>query len=430
MKILKTSLIPVISLISLTLNGIVHATPAPIVSFEEQGRTPNQKAIGANLDKFKINPNDDMYTLLRALDRSGNVARGLEQLSPQRYQIYSDIALANANVLTQAIDQRLNNLRSGSESFGLGGLSVSTGDSKQTIAPASGKDGKAPVEQTSANRWGAFLSGDVAFGNLDGRGWQQDSNFTNSGLVAGIDAKLTDALTTGVLFAYSHSDVDLDSQNSNANVDAYSTGLYGGYHEGNFYGNGLATFTRNIYESDRNIDIPGSSRTANGRTAGSQYMVNLDGGYDHPVAKDLTVGPFAGLQYVHMDVNAFTENGAGAANLALNDQSVDSLRSRLGVRMELRKEITASWAAASEVRLAWMHEFANNGRAIVARFSGAGLGSFAVRTDDPERNAALIGLGLNATYRGMLTMFVDYDVQAGQSHYMEQILKGGFKWSF
>ncbi|MDD5350637.1 MAG: autotransporter outer membrane beta-barrel domain-containing protein, partial [Chthoniobacteraceae bacterium] len=186
----------------------------------------------------------------------------------------------------------------------------------------------------------------------------------------------------------------------------------------------------NNYESDRNVDIPGFSRTANGRTSGSQYVLNLDGGYDHPVAKDLTVGPFAGLQYVHMDVNSFTENGAGAANLALNDQAMDSLRSRLGVRLELRKEITPSWVAASEVRVAWMHEFANNDRAIVARFSGSGLGSFAVRTDDPERNAALIGLGFNVTYRDMLTTFVDYDVQAGQSHYTEQIVKGGFKWSF
>jgi outer membrane autotransporter protein len=120
------------------------------------------------------------------------------------------------------------------------------------------------------------------FANVDGRGELQDSNFTNSGLIGGVDAKLTDALTTGVLLGYNHSDIDLDSQNSNANVDAYSAGLYSGYHEGNFYGNGLAAFTRNNYESDRNIEIPGYSQSANGRTAGSQYTVDLDGGYDHP----------------------------------------------------------------------------------------------------------------------------------------------------
>jgi len=29
-----------------------------------------------------------------------------------------------------------------------------------------------------------------------------------------------------------------------------------------------------------------------------------------------------------------------------------------------------------------------------------------------------------------LTTFADYDVQVGQAHYLEQIVKGGFKWSF
>jgi outer membrane autotransporter protein len=149
-----------------------------------------------------------------------------------------------------------------------------------------------------------------------------------------------------------------------------------------------------------------------------------------PVANDLSVGPFAGLQYVHLGVNSFTEIGAGITNLAINDQTLDSLRSRFGVRAELRKEITPSWKVASDVRVAWKHEFANNDRAIVAQFSGSGLSSFAVRTSDPERDAALIGLGFNATYKDALTAFVDYDVQAGQCHYVEQTVKGGFKWSF
>jgi outer membrane autotransporter protein len=429
-----------------TVRGVTYTYDPLIVnlnvsSYKAQAKTPNQAAIGANLDSFKVNPTGDMLALLNALDQSGNVARGLEQLSPQRYQIYGDIALANADFVTQGIDQRLNNLRNGSESFDTSGLGVASSsiqsqlgmsDHKQPTALASmSKDGKSVQvgDAPESKRWGAFLSGEVTFADLNGRDWQQDSNFVSSGLLAGVDAKLSDAFTSGLLLSYAHTSADLDSQSSNVDVDTYGTGLYTGYHEGNFYGNGLATYSRSIYESDRNIDIPSLSRGANGRTAGNQYMVNLDGGYDQPVAKDLTVGPFAGLQYVHLDVNSFTESGAGAANLALNDQSVDSLRSRLGVRLELRKELNKHWTVASEVRLGWQHEFANNDRAIVARFSDSGLGSFAVRTTDPERDAALLGLGLNATYRETLTAFADYDVQAAQ-RYTEQIVKGGFKWSF
>jgi outer membrane autotransporter protein len=431
---------------SFTVRGVTYTYDPLIVnldvsSYEEQAKTPNQKAIGANLDSFKVNPTGDMLQLLNALD-SGNVPAGLEQLSPQRYQIYGDIALANANLLTQGIDQRLNNVRVGSEGFDTSALGVSCskiqsklgmGNSKASQASATmSKDGKSVTLKdavTETNRWGAFLSGEITFAGIDGQNRQQDSNFVSSGLLAGVDAKITDAFTGGLLLSYAHTDADMDSQNSTANVDTYGTGVYGGYRQGNFYGNGLASFSRNIYESDRNIGFSDYSKTANGRTSGNQYVFNIDGGYDHPVCKDLTVGPFVGLQYVHLGVNSFTENGADGADLAINEQAMDSIRSRLGLRLELRKELTAQWTVASEVRLAWQHEFANNDRAIVARFSDSGLGSFAVRTNDPERNAALVGLGLNATYRETLTTFVDYDVQA-DPNYTEQIVKGGFKWNF
>ena len=432
-----------------TVRGVTYTYDPLIVelatsSYQQQGKTPNQKAIGANLDSFKVNPTGDMFKLLTALDQSGNVPRGLEQLSPQRYQVYTDIALANANLLTQEIDRRLDNLRSGSESFDSNGLGISSGiaqsklgmsDHKQAMGTATmSRDGKSVDLKDTApesKRWGAFISGDIIFANVDGRNnWQQDGNFTTGGLITGLDAKVTDALTAGLLLGYSHTDADLDGQNSSAYVDTYSAGAYGGYHEGNFYGNGILAYLYNNYDSNRTISFPGISRTANGHAAGSQYVLNLDGGYDHPVCKDVTVGPFAGIEYVNLGVGSFTENGAGAANLAINNQDVNSLRSRLGVRMEVRKELTTNWVAASEVRAAWQYEFLDDNRAIVSRFSDSGLSAFSVRTDNPERNAALLGVGINATYRNMLTTFVDYDVQVGQAHYVEQSIKGGIKWSF
>ena len=434
---------------SFTVRGVTYTYDPLIVnlnvsSYEAQAKTPNEKAVGANLDSFKVNPTGGMLQILNGLDASGNVALGLEQLSPQRYQIYGAIALANANFLTQTVDQRLDNVRLGSEGLDSSGLSVSCcsaqgklgmGGGKQAVASASmNKDGKgvslkevAPVE---GKRWGTFLSGNLILADIDGRDQQQDSKFNSAGLVGGVDVRLSDALTAGLLLGYEHTNADLDRQDSTADVDTYTTGLYAGYRDGNYYGNGLAAYSLNDYESRRTVQLPGVSRTANADTWGSQFVLNLDGGYDQPVSKNITAGPFAGLQYVHLDVNGFRESGAKGANLAVNDQGVDSLRSRLGVRVELRKDLCCCWAVASEARLAWQHEFLNDDRAIVARFTGSGLSAFSVRTTAPERDAAVLGLGVNATYRKALTAFADYDVQVGQAHYVEQIIKGGLKYSF
>ena len=61
-------------------------------------------------------------------------------------------------------------------------------------------------------------------------------------------------------------------------------------------------------------------------------MVNLDGGHDFHFGA-LKVGPLAGLQYTHLSVDGFQESGI-AADLSVHGQDSDSLRSRLGGRME------------------------------------------------------------------------------------------------
>jgi outer membrane autotransporter protein len=58
------------------------------------------------------------------------------------------------------------------------------------------------------------------------------------------------------------------------------------------------------------------------------------------------------------------------------------------------------------------------------------LPSFTVNTTDPERDMALMGVGVNATFRNWITVFSDYDAQAGQEHYIEQNVKGGLRVSF
>ncbi len=424
-----------------TFRGVTYTYDPLIVnvttsSYAEQAQTPNQKAVGANLDSFTVNPTGNLLSLLNALDQSGNVPRGLDQLSPQRYQIYGDIALSNASLLVGQIDQRLNNVRFGSEGIDTSALAVSYGSVQSKLGMGSNglpivaaKESKEVVTQAPDKRWSAFLSGNVGHASLNDTDDLQNSKYSNSGVIGGVDVKLTDAWTTGLLLGYARTDAQLDREGSTADVDAYSAGLYGGYHEGNFYGNGLAAYTHNIYDSGRVIDIGTYSEKASGHTTGSQVTVNLDGGYDQPVTKNISVGPFAGVQYVHLGVDGFNESQASAANLNINDQALDSLRSRLGLRVELKKDLSKNWRAASEVRAAWQHEFANNDRAIVAQLAGSGLSSFAVRTTDPERDRAILGIGLNATCQDTLTVFADYDAEVG-TRYTEQIFKGGLKFNF
>ena len=324
--------------------------------------------------------------------------------------IGDDIALANADFVTQTLDQRLNNLRNGSELLDLGKPLAQTGKDGKTVQPVS-----------LDKPWSFFLGTGYTFENLGGTALMPRSSFSVHNVLIGADKQLSDALTAGLFVNYAHTDATLDAHGSDVHVDTYGAGLYGSYHEGPWYVNGLAGYSRNISESAHNF----GGEFFNGRTAASEYIVNLDGGYDHPIANGLTVGPFVGLEYVHLGVNGFPESAPGST-FYIGEQSLDSLRSRVGIRSEYRKQLNANWNTATELRVGWQHEFADNERPVAFQVSNT---SRTIATDIPMRDKVLAGLGVNATYRQNLTAFADYDLQTAE-RFIEQIVKAGFKWSF
>jgi len=420
-----------------TVRGVTYYVDPLLInlnlsSYGGQGLTWNQIQVGNNLDSLTVNPTGGLLALVNAIDASGNVPMALEQLSPQPYQIYGDIAEATANFMTLSIDERLNNLRDGSESIDTTGIG---GTTDHTTTAGYDKDGKTvvvPEAKSLQKQWGFFAQGSGLFSSIDAHGGDlSNQGFTTSGLILGMDGKVNDHLVLGTLFNFDYTVADLDSGGSKANVQTLGGGLYAGYHNEGWYGNGLAAWGSNDYNSNRNIIFPGFTNSALAETHGNQESVNIDGGYDfHMLDNKLTFGPIAGLQYVHLDVNGFNEGGAGAADLAVGDQNVDSLRSRFGFRADYHTQIAKEVAFATEIRAAWQHEFLDDRRIISADFIGSGLVPFGVQTTEPQRDAALVGVGANFTVRDTMTLFFDYDVQAGQQSYLEQSVKGGIKLSF
>jgi outer membrane autotransporter protein len=406
---------------------------AIVSSYQLQGVTPNQQAVGASLDSATANPTpgSSLFNLFNAIDMSGNVSAALEALSPQKYQIYGDLAIENATAIVQNIDQRLNKIWDGSESIDMSGI----GTSADPVAEGFGKEseGKESVSPTHApeQRWGFFATGDGFFYRGDNHDQDLQEGRSNAGgTLAGVDGKIGDNAVIGALFAYDEAYATLDGDGSHATIDSYTGALYGAWHPDDFRVNALAAYTRNNYTSDRNIIFPGFANNASGNTNGNQYTLNLDGGYDWHATERLTASPLLGLQWVHLGVNGFKEAGAGAADLAIGDQSVDSLQSRLGGRVDYHLLTRASVAVATDLHAAWQHEFLDNSRAISAGFPGAGLAPFSVQTSAPLRDAAVLGAGLNFTFHERLTLFADYEVQLWSRGYVEQTINGGGRISF
>ena len=437
--------------------------------FSLSGLTANQSAIVGNinnaLNNGKTNP------LILALGTAvtanpGALGGYLDQLSPVRFGSFaSSIAFNNTAFLTQQFDDYLATHRGADGTF-LGGNGTidssglvyndpNTASGLQMIhsrllawnPPANngmmsdsadsmlgGVDMKQDVKQTLAtqptNLWNVYVAGNVMLGQdfSDATSGLDHVDTTSESAQLGVDYRITPNFLVGAMFGYGHTDADLDNNGSNASVDTYSPGVYASYSNSGWYANALGSYGFSDYSQSRKVQIGTFNNTANSSPSGDQIVGNLDGGYDfHRGA--LTFGPTLGLQYVHLDVDGYTETGAPGANLNVNDDQSDSLRSRLGGQLSYALQ-GGGMTFTPHLSASWQHEFLDQSRGITSQFDGFGGGSFLVKTASPSRDSALIDTGLDVQVDQTWTVFVDYSVQAGQDNYFGQSVQAGVKIGF
>jgi outer membrane autotransporter protein len=292
-----------------------------------------------------------------------------------------------------------------------------------------GKEMRAPSSSPDPDRWNVFVQGNVILGQDISSANLNHENSTTSAFMVGADYEFSKNFLMGAFFNYGHSDATLDANGSSATVDTYSPGIYASYAKDGWYGNGVASYGHNAYTEQRNINIGGTFiESPYGAPEGDQEMVDTDGGYDFH-NNEWTYGPTVGFQYVHLNVNSFTESGGCSSNLAVDSQAADSFRSRLGGHVSYTAK-SCGLLLTPFLDASWQHEFLDDQREINSSFSDIGLGQFTVYTPSPGREAALLATGVNIDIDGMTTVFVNYQAQVAPNYYFGQSILAGVKVAF
>lgn len=293
------------------------------------------------------------------------------------------------------------------------------------------RDTKKMVTTTdSANLWNVFIAGDVVLGQdfSDNFTGNAHSDSTTGEVRIGADYAITPHFIIGGLMNYAHTDVTLDAQKSKATTDGYMPGVYASYAQNGWYANAIGTYSFNAYTQHRNVDIAGFKGTADSAPTGGQTLGDLDTGYDFHCGQ-LTFGPTAGIKYIHLDIDGYSETGLPSANLDVNRDEADSLRTRLGGRVSYAfHDLDRTYTPHFDI--SWLHEFLDGNRILNSAFSGVGAGTFITRTASPSRDSALMTLGLDAKISNCATIFTNYTVQAGQENYFGQSAQLGVKIGF
>ncbi len=364
---------------------------------------------------------------------SQELADALGRLSPEEVSSQSQLAVNGGTTQARTIGARLSALRGGARGFSLGasrlempGKMFALADAAKTMSDVSPS---AAISSELGSRLGAFVNARLTFGDKDATDREQGFSFISGGLTAGVDYRLTDNVILGAALSYTRSSADINFNLGETTSHSFGISAYGTYYIGGFYLDGHAGFEWNEYKTERVITFATVNREATGKPSGQQYTGNVGAGYDFRVGPT-TLTPYARAEYVHLDVDSFTETGAIGLNLFIDRQHVDSLQTALGGRVVYAIN-TGFGVIAPQGSLEWRHEFLNDSRSVTAKYAVDPFNTFfVIPTEDPDRDYVALSVGLSAVFSKGISAFVNYETALGLRDVTNHAFVAGVRFEF
>ncbi|MGH8600492.1 MAG: autotransporter outer membrane beta-barrel domain-containing protein, partial [Burkholderiales bacterium] len=177
-------------------------------------------------------------------------------------------------------------------------------------------------------------------------------------------------------------------------------------------------------QAERTIAFGDTVDQARGSYGAQQWSAYAEAAYNWPLY-GFSVQPVAALSWVNLDQDAFTESGAGDADLAVLGGTSNTVTSALGAR------ITRSFNSANgnnstlELRAYWTPTLTDTETHVASRFAEApDSPAFTVSSTQPSRNAALLGAGFTAQMWKNLSLHVDYNTTLSSSESNQMVTAG------
>lgn len=212
------------------------------------------------------------------------------------------------------------------------------------------------------------------------------------GFVLGYDMPVNDITRVGVSTGYVQSDIEENGFSGKTAVDSYQVKAYVEYTPEPWYVQGSLAAGIDRYDGSRQIVFPGLNRSAKSNYDGRQYTALISAGKHFSLDQAITVTPSLSLQASNIQVDGYTENGAGDLNLNVSDQDYDFVQSGLGIKAERVIQVGKN-TYVPEIHAKWLHNFNSTTMEQTAAFAGGGS-EFNVEGIDQDRDLYNVGAGM------------------------------------
>lgn len=226
-------------------------------------------------------------------------------------------------------------------------------------------------------------------GNGNATGFQADLG----GVLFGIDMPVGASWTLGLVGGYSQTRYQVSALNSSMSFDTYDIGVYAGGPVGPLNLALGAAYSRNSGTASRTVAFGSFFGTnMSGPDAGlTQVFGEVSANF---AVSPVTVSPFLGLAYVHLNMDAVSEFGSAAA-LNIASSTMDTAYSSLGVRLNANRISLGGLKISPSLSVGWLHAFGDTASAATASFVAAPAASFTVSGVPIATDAALVRAGFD-----------------------------------
>ncbi|MBV8321718.1 MAG: autotransporter domain-containing protein [Hyphomicrobiales bacterium] len=402
------------------------------IPFASFAQTPNQRAVAAALDR-----SPPLSPLIQAVvNLTGAGARqAFDALSGEVHGSAQATIIDDGRYARQAILGRLRQapyegVASPIAALGTGGPMLAYADPAAGLfdypegySPAPNDvPPRAPARPSELTFW---AQGVGATGKINSDGNAADVTRTLGGAFAGFDRRFGE-WRVGLAAGYSNSAARVSARSSSADIDAAYFAGYGGTSLGPWNVRSGAVFAWNTISASRSIVFPGFSEQANTRYGAAEGQAFGEVGY--ALSSGIVAAEtFAGLAWVHLNTDNFTETG-GVSALSGASNNSDVGYSTLGARWASNYPMADGTILTPRASVAWQHAFGTvtPTAALTFRNTGQAFGIWGVPI---ARDAALVEAGGDLQVSAQATVGIFY---AGQlaTNAQDHSVKGNFTWRF
>jgi hypothetical protein len=399
-----------------------------------------------------------------------------DELLAALQQVWGEELHGNSSLTKRLTNGQFSNIAGRMNALRLGGASGAIGGRVASVLPeedphrgsptyggvsldSRGLTGGGAAAEVAGSRWGWFLEGSFNTGDRDSTAAENGFDFDSTSFSAGLDY-LFDSGVIGIAFGQDNYEADFDNALSvtggGVEVEGTSGSIFGAWFGEGFYIDALVTIgsldndlsRMLVYDSTNMCAIaacPPQERLLTGETDGDFVSGGASFGYE-AVRGNWDITTTLSVAYRDIDIDGFDEidTTGGGMGLRYSDQTIESLRSILGVAFT--GNFSRDFGVLSpHFRVEWHHEFEDDPVLLDAKylsedflmtvppgdFTGSACLSCArFSSDEIDTDFGLIGVGLSAVFSRRVQMYFMYDALVGHDNLSSHTFSVGLRGQF